>query len=44
MKLEALCGPRGSTDAYPTLHDSVYPDRLTVVVCKPFGILGGGCE
>jgi hypothetical protein len=44
IKLEALCGPRGSTGAYTQLHYSVYPDRLMVVVCKPFGIFGGGCE
>jgi hypothetical protein len=43
-KLEAMCGPRGSTNVYTALHYSVYPDRLTVVVCKPFGVLSNGCE
>jgi tetratricopeptide (TPR) repeat protein len=43
-KLEALCGPRGSTDVYPVLHYTVYPERLRVDVCKPFGMFGGGCE
>jgi hypothetical protein len=42
-KLEALCGPRGG-GAYRNLHYSVYPDRLKVVVCKPFGVFGGGCD
>lgn len=43
-KLEALCGPVGTTNAYTALHYSVFPDHLKVVVCKPFGILGGGCD
>jgi hypothetical protein len=42
-KLEALCGPHGG-GAYKNLHYSVYPDRLKVVVCKPFGVPGGGCD
>ena len=42
-KLDALCGPRGD-GAYRNLHYSVYPDRLKVVVCKPLGVLGGGCD
>jgi hypothetical protein len=42
-KLEALCGPRGG-GTYRNLHYSVYPDRLRVVVCKPIGAFGGGCD
>jgi hypothetical protein len=44
IKLEALCGPIGSANAYPELHYSVYPDRFQVIACKPFGVFGGGCE
>lgn len=56
IKLEALCEPLGSTNAYPALRYTVYPDRFKVVLCKlsedemdrlfatPFGILGGGCD
>jgi hypothetical protein len=44
VKLEALCGPPGSTNAYPAPHYTVYPDQLKVALCKPFGILGGGCD
>jgi hypothetical protein len=43
-KLEALCGPIGSTDSDDVLHYSVYPDKFVVTVCKPFGVLGGGCD
>jgi hypothetical protein len=35
IKLEALCGPSGNTNAYPALlRYTVYPDRLKVVLCK----------
>ena len=43
-KLEALCGPLGTIHVDPALHYSVYPDRLKVVLCKPFGIFAAGCE
>lgn len=43
-KLQVLCGPVGSTDLYRALHYIVYPERLSVVVCKPFDNLGRGCE
>ena len=43
-KLEALCGPRRGTGTYTALHYSVYPDHLEVVVCKPLGVFGGGCD
>ena len=45
LKLEALCGPDdGKRSAYPNLHYTVYPTRLKVTLCKPFGILAGGCD
>jgi hypothetical protein len=35
IKLEALCAPPGSTNAYPALlRYTIYPDRLKVVPCK----------
>jgi hypothetical protein len=43
IKHEALCGPRGSTDVYMALHYAVYPERLKVVACKPFGT-GSDCQ
>lgn len=42
LKLEALCGPDdGSRGAFAPLHYSVYPARLRVDLCKPFGQFGG---
>lgn len=37
LKVEVLCGPAGTDDAYPTLHYSVYPERGMVSICSPFG-------
>jgi hypothetical protein len=43
--LEALCGPAdGSRNAITNLHYMVYPKRLKVELCKPFGPMGGGCD
>ena len=44
LRLEVLCGPRGTTDAYVALHYAVYPDRLIVKVCRPFTTFGPECE
>ena len=43
-KLEALCGPRGTTDLNRKLHYTIYPKRLQVDLCKPFDSFGGGCD
>jgi hypothetical protein len=43
-KLEALCGPLGTTDSYAAQHYAVYPDKLKVNVCKPFSVSSPDCE
>jgi hypothetical protein len=44
QRTEALCGPKGTTDAYPSLHYAVYPDKRLVRLCKPFSAFGPECE
>lgn len=43
-KLEALCGPRGSTGTYRHLHYAVYPEKFKISLCKPFEVFGPECN
>jgi hypothetical protein len=43
-KLEAMCGYLGGENSVKEWHYTVYPTKPLIVLCKPFGVFGGGCE